>query len=319
MSTYTAAKSPRQWRHPASRCESHIEDKRQGEARREISWIPVETPESPSPKRDFAALGLKGHEYIFENNRLQGCEDKEQFADYLVREARVRSWYLSQTKRRGEPVQMKRRVEAPIKIVTTTFSPWLSEWTYQKLSLGEQVLEKLVLIRNRWLEKAGELLTGLAHILGYSFHADTSNPHFDLCLTRQDGKGGRIGRPGLRLMGPWVVGIDRQIRADVEIVTEKQAQLERSVANFRHRYGGKALPLDVQLARTLDIAADEVIGPELVTYRIEYVRGLPLLEEQRTAAKLAMLDRARQKLAASLPQARPQVRPKTRRDIIPEP
>ncbi len=294
MSTYTAAKSVRQWRHPASRSESHIQDKREGEARRQITYVPVETPALPSPKRNFAALGLEGYEFIRQGNEWRPCKGREEFADYLVAEARTRSWYIGRTTRDNYQIEMKRRVAAPIKVLTTTFSPWLSDWTYQRLSLGEAVLEKLKLIRDRWLKTAMNLIDGLAYVLGYSFHADTSNPHFDLCLSRQDGEGGRIGRAGLRLVGPWAVGVDRQLRAGAEVSPEKLAQAQRSADNFERRYPKeKRPPLDMGLAEKLDIASAEVLGGELEIYRIEYARMVPILEQQHAAAKQATLDQAR--------------------------
>jgi hypothetical protein len=189
---------------------------------------------------------------------------------------------------------MRRQVTTPIKVLTTTFSPWLSDWTYQNLSMKERVLEKLTLIRNRWIEAAMDLLGGLAHVLGYSFHADTSNPHFDLCLSRQDGQGGRIGPAGLKLVGPWVVGVDRQLRAGAKISAEKMAQATRSVCNFARRYPEKGVqPLDMQLAEKLDIASAQVLGQELETYRVEYVRMVPILEQGHAAAKQAALDPGR--------------------------
>jgi len=314
MSTYTAAKSVRQWRHPASRSESHIQDKGEGEARRQITFVPVKTPATPSPKRNFAALGLEGHEFIRQGNEWHPCKGREKFADYLVAEARTRSWYISETTRNGRQVQMKRRVEAPIKVLTTTFSPWLSEWTYQNLSLGEVVIERLRLIRNRWLAAAMKLVDGLAYVLGFSFHADTSNPHFDLCLSRQDGEGGRIGRAGLGLMGPWAVGVERQVRAGAEISPEKWAQAERSADNFARRYPGHA-PLDIEFAKRLDIASAEVLGGELEVYRIEYARMVPILEQQHAAAKQATLDQAR----LVLTRVPPVPGRRNRVEVVPEP
>jgi hypothetical protein len=306
MSTYTAAKTVRQQRHPASRSESHIKDKQEGEARRRTSWVPVASPEPPSPKRDFAALGLTGHEFILEDNRWRLCQDGEEFADYLVAQARKRSEYMRKTRRHGNPVEVRTRVAAPIKVLTTTFSPWLSEWTFQKLSQGEPVSEKLKLIGNLWMAGALKLLKEYAYLLGFSFHADTSNPHFDLCLSRQDGKGGRIGPPGFGLMGPWVVGVIRQLRAGAKIAPEKRSQCQRSLDNFVRRYGKDAsAPLDVHLARNLDIASDEVLGGELEVYRIAYAEQVPQLEKQHAAAKRAALERARLFLVREPPRGRP--------------
>jgi hypothetical protein len=139
-------------------------------------------------------------------------------------------------------------------------------------------------------------LAGLRYVLGYAFHADTDDLHFDLCLSRQDGAGGRIGEAGLRLCGPWVCGCDRQWRSGAKIRAEKANQLRRSVANFRHRYGPEAKPLDVTLARSLDAAADQVLGPELRPYVEAYAKQVPELERKHAAAQLAVVESAKAKL-----------------------
>lgn len=318
MSTHTKARNRRQWRHPASRCRSHQNDKRQGEARRETRFVPVDAPPRPSPQRAFDSL--QGHEYIRDGTEWKRCAGPEDFADFLEREARERSWYCSTTTRKGVPVEMKRPAATPIEVLTTTFSPWLSDWTESEIKAKRDPRKKLAEIRNRWLEEATRLLAKQRHVLGYSFHCDTDDLHFDLCLSRQDGKGGRTGEAGLRLVGPWCVGTSRQVQAGAVISKDKRRQLTRSVANFRRRYGDNAVPLDVALARALDAAAEAAIGPELKPHREAYAARVPELERQHAAAELAELEAAakqvREQLTAELP---PVAEPETTPEPEPEP
>ncbi len=293
MSTHTRARTRRQQRHSASRSRSHRRDKAQGEARQKTAWIGVEAPQHPSPERAFGAL--VGHEYIHENGQWRRCDDPEAYANYLEHEAGRRGWYRSTTTRQGQAVDMKRPATA-VEILTSTFSPWLSDWTADEIAAKRDPRQKLAAVRTKWLEAAHGLLGGLRYLLGYAFHADTDDLHFDLALSRQDGEGGRIGQAGLGLVGPWCVGTDRQLRAGAEVHPDKRRQMRRSVANFRRREGETAVPLDIALARALDAAAEEVIGPELLPYREAYAKRVPELERQHAAAQLAALQAAEEKL-----------------------
>ncbi len=295
MSTHTRARTRRQLRHPASRCRSHREDKRQGEARREKQWVPVEAPQHPRPERSFAPL--QGHEYTFDGSTWKRCVGEEEFADYLEAEAKRRNWYMDQTQRKGVPVKMKRPVATPIEVVTTTFSPWLADWTAAEIAAQRDPRPKLALIRNAWLKSAQEAFAGQRYVLGYAFHCDTpSAPHMDVILSRSSGQGDRIGETGLKLVGPWCTSTDRQVRSGAKIREDKRRQLTRSVANFRSRYGAEAVPLDVSLARAFDAAADAVLGVELQPYREAYAKRVPELERQHAAAQLAALQAAEAKL-----------------------
>lgn len=325
MSTHTKARNRRQWRHPASRCRSHQNDKHQGEARRKTKYVPVDAPSRPSPQRTFGAL--QGHEYIRDGAAWKRCAGPEDFANFLEWEARERSWYCSTTTRKGVPVEMMRSVATPIEVLTTTFSPWLSDWTAAEINAKRDPRRQLAEIRNRWLEEATRLLANERHILGYGFHADTSDLHFDLCLSRQDGKGGRVGKSGLGLVGPWCVGTSRQVQAGAVISKDKRRQLTRSVENFRRRYGDDAVPLDVALARALDAVAAAVIGPELLRYQEAYAARVPEMEQQHAAAELEELEAAAEKVRERLgmepppvakPETTPEPEPKPVREI-PEP
>jgi hypothetical protein len=90
------------------------------------------------------------------------------------------------------------------------------------------------------------------------------------------------------------------LRAGAEINPHKRKQMRSSVANFRHRYGNMAVPLDVSLARALDAAAEAVIGPGLLLYRKAYALRVPELERGHTASQLAALKAAEAKLRERL-------------------
>jgi hypothetical protein len=294
MSTHTKAKTKRQNRHPGSRGRSHKRDKDQGEARHETAWLAVNAPQRPSPARTFP--GLEGHEYRYDGKAWHRCLGPEEFGDYLEEEAKRRGHYMSRTTRKGVEVDMKRPVMAPLEVQTTTLAPWVSDWLAAELAAGRDPRPELIGIRNRWLAAAQHALNGQRYLLGYAWHCDTDDPHFDLILSRQDGQGGRIGAPGLRLVGPWCVGVNRQVRAGATIHAEKGKQLQRAVANFRHRYGAESKPLDVTLASVLDAAADAVLGAVLQPFREAYAARVPTLERQHAAAQLAVLQAAEEKL-----------------------
>ncbi|MDX2186148.1 MAG: hypothetical protein SFV32_04375 [Opitutaceae bacterium] len=150
--------------------------------------------------------------------------------------------------------------------------------------------------RDGLLDAAFSLLSGKRHLLGYSFHADTDDLHFDLVVSRQDGQGGRIGDPGLHLAGPWTVGVDRQLRAGAQIGADKVRNFESNVAKFRARYGAEAIPLDVALARALDVGAEEAIGDDLAPFKSTYALGVPAQERAHQQAALQALDDAKRKL-----------------------
>lgn len=200
------------------------------------------------------------------------------------------------TQRHGRPVKMKRKAGTPIEVLTTTFPPWLSDWTLAEFEAGRDPRPFLADIRNEWIARALARLDGQRFILGTAFHADTDDLHFDICTSRQDGTGGRIGEAGLRLVGPWCIGTDRQIRAGAQISQKKETQLSRSVANFRHRYGANSVPLDIELARDLDEAAAGIIGPSLDAFRVAYAERVPAVERANEAAELAAIEAARAKI-----------------------
>lgn len=268
--------------------------------------VRVPAPAHPRADRPFMAMGLEGHEFTYDGTRWSRCHKPEEFADYLETESHRRSFFVDETQRRGVAVKMKRKVGTPIEVLTTTFPPWLSEWVAAELRAGRDPRPQLAKLRSTWIGMVMERLHGERFLLGFAFHADTDDLHFDVCVSRQDGKGGRIGEAGLGLVGPWCVGVDRQLQAGADIAPLKRSQLSRSVGNFRRREGADAVPLDVQFARDLDGAADDVIGPALSLFKTAYARQVPALERQHAQAALDALDCARDQILSALPKSRRQ-------------
>jgi hypothetical protein len=262
--------------------------------------VRVEAPVRPGPRRQFSELGLEGHEMTYDGLRWARAADPEAFADYVQDEGDRRAAFIDETQRRGKVVRMKRTAGTPIEIITTSFPPWLSEWVASELRTGRNPRPQIARVRAAWARGALDLLDGQRYVLGFAFHADTDDLHLDLCVSRQDGNGGRIGKSGLGLVGPWCTAVDRQVRAGAEISQLKRTQLGRSVANFRRREGQDAVPLDVRLARILDAAADHIVGPILSLFKTAYATSVPTLERLHAEAELAALDAARERVARGM-------------------
>ena len=125
-------------------------------------------PQRPSPKRSFA--GLEGHEYIHENGQWRRCQDAEEFANYIEKENRRRSWFVDKTTRKGQPVEMLRRVKAALEILTVTFAPWLSDWTAVQLTAKKDPRARLAAVRTKWLTETQGIFSGEQYVLGYPRH-----------------------------------------------------------------------------------------------------------------------------------------------------
>jgi len=302
MSTFTKARTRRQQRHTDSLSKSHMEDKRAAESRRNVEWIAIPAPQYPGKKRDFQQLGLTGHAYKHCNGKWIRCEKPEEYADYIQIQSKKRDTYLDHTTRKGIPVTMKRRVKAPIEILVVPFAPYLTEYVHDELMAGRDPRPYLVQIRNLWLKGALKLFLAKRDIVGYSLHADTNWLHFDLALCRQDLGGHRIGKSGLMLAGPWNVGVDRQIRCGAKIASDKKVLFGGNVRRFRARYGAEAKPTDVILARMLDSAADEVLGPRIQRHKLAYANSVPQLEAMHRAAQLDRINSAKSILERNIPQ-----------------
>jgi len=305
MSTFSRPRSRRQLRHPGARSASHQADKAAAEARRELTPVFVPAARLPSPERPFTDLGLLGHEFLLEGDEWRKCADPEDFSDSLESRAKALAWFYQQTTRRGKPARMRRKTPTPIEIVTVTFPPWLSDWALARLRSGDDPRASLAAIRTEWLEATMTVMAGKRHLIGYAFHSDTSDLHFDLVVSRQDGEGGRIGDAGLGLAGPWTVGVDRQLRADASIASDKKRRFAHNIAKFRERKGAEAIPLDVLLARALDNAAANVLGEELTPFIKTYAASVPRLEREHRKAALEVLDRARRRVLGDPSQPEP--------------
>lgn len=167
MSTRSLLRTKRQRRHPASRSKSHRLDKLQGEARQRTVWVGLDAPERPNQSRSFP--GLDGHEYLFDGAMWTRCDGPEDFADHVEEQSDLRSWYKKQTTRNGVPVDMKRRVDAPLEVLTTTFEPALSDWTAAEIAAGRNPRPKLAAIRNLWLRGVQACLAGQERQKGSCF------------------------------------------------------------------------------------------------------------------------------------------------------
>ena len=296
MSTYTKAGTRRKRAHMGSRSSPHAADKAAAERRQSEEWIRVASPVRPSPARSWP---LKGHEakYNAESETWSPLHGQEQLGQYLEYETARRCSYFSQTTRKGKPVKMKRPIANPIEILTTTFSPPENNWIEEEFRAGRDPRPLLALLRNRWLARACARLKTQRIVLAMAVHCDTDDIHIDLACARALPDGTRIGKAGLMLSGPWMVGVDRQLRAGAVISPEKRAQFTRAGENFRRRFGDNAVPLDILLARDLDAVAGETIGPSLGKFVAAYAEKVPELEAAHKAAALAVLDAARAKLA----------------------
>lgn len=299
MATFTRARTSRQRYHSASRSTSHQQDKQRGEIRQKKAFVLVKAPARPSPVRDFSPY-LTGHEFRRTADGWERCQGAEEYGAYLDAEAERRSWFIDQTTRHGKPCRMRRRVGTPVELVTVTFPPWLSAWAHDQLRTGDvrATKAKLAQIRNRTAANACGMFERNRFVLGVAVHVDTSDIHLDYALSRQDGRGGRLGDgAALALVGPWAVGCERQVRAGATISATKRKRLARSILGFRRRHGEDAVPLDVRLARDLDAVALDVVGPELVPYIRGYAAQVPQLERAHQRAALEALAAARAKIA----------------------
>jgi hypothetical protein len=155
------------------------------------------------------------------------------------------------------------------------------------------------------MKVVAEMVSHQRHWIGVSCHTDTSDLHVDLLLSRYDGKGGKIGKPGLQLSGPWVVGVDRQLRAGAAIASYKRRQFRANLSKHQQRYGDDAVPLDVALSRALDECA-EMEMPELARYRADYARRVPELEHAHLKQRAENARRAAERLESLARAAEPE-------------
>lgn len=301
MSTYKTPRTKRQLRHMDSLSHTHKLDKAAGERRSATRHIRVESGPSPSPKRSFPEE-LTGHAFMFNpaGDGWRRCSRPEEYADFVEKEHESRGFYVDTVIRDGRPRRMRRQAARPLQYLTVTFPPWASDWLEESFRANRNPLPSLARIRGDWLARTLPRVAERRFLVGLAFHADTDDPHFDLCCSRQDGSGARIGEPGLGLVGSWCVGVDRQIRCGAPVSFEKRDKFERDMANFARRYGHDAVPLDLQIARDFDAAVDKELGQEIEPFKRAYAARVPELSRAHLERELAVLDRARAKIVSEL-------------------
>ena len=298
MSTYTRAssKSKRKLRHSAARGRTHAEDKRQAEARRGIFVV---LPKAAAGKvgPTLEERGMRSSERIHRGGRIIACEGEEQFADYIEAEAGERNWAYQHRMKLGKEVTVRIPVPTAVEVVVVSFSPWANAYIADLLAAGGDGNALALKAWSRFCDYAKSILVGdwERYFLGEALHADTHVLHGDLLLSRQE-DGMRVGRAGFTRSGPWFVGVDRQLRAGATINSKKQRQYRRSAQQHFRRYGQDSRPCDVLLARALDKACDETMGPELARYRVAYAASVPAREQAAAKAQLDRLEAAKDAL-----------------------
>lgn len=298
MATFIRANTRAQRAHSCARSAGHQRDKAQAEARALTDWIAI--PDSRPPKRE-RSIELASHEFTFDGARFHRCQGAEEYPRYLEAEATKRNWFWQETTRHGRPSRFRRRARTALEIHVITFAPWLAAHVQDEIENGRDPLPTLARIRERFMAKVAARLAGKRHIVGLAFHGDVpDHPHWDLCLSRQAGDGTRIGAAGLGLAGPWVVGVDRQLRSGASIAPAKEARFRGNLRKCAERTGTEQ-PHDVALARDLDDTASEVIGTALVPFMARYAAEVPKLEEANLKAAIARHEAARANLVAQLP------------------
>jgi|GEM_PF-2481957 len=296
---FTRIKTSKQARHAGSRSNDHKQDKAEGEARRQITFISVKTEPRPSPQRNFP--GVDAVEVIADPNseRWFTCKEPDEFGDYLTLQTKLLSRFYAKTLRHGEEEWMARSDPSLLKIHTVSFHPAHSQLIADLLSIDADARHLPRQIFEKFIAAAAELFRNKRNTIGAALHVDTDDLHVDVVVSR-NGPQGRIGKAGLGMVGAWCTTLDRQLRSNARISRQKRAQFDRSLANFRHREGNDAVPFDVQLARAFDAAAEEVLGAKLKPYLEQYAADVPALEEAHLKAELAQLKSACDKIEERL-------------------
>lgn len=267
----------------------HAKHRAQRERRR-LTAIMV--PALPSQERRNFPPELRSDTLILdEDGQWRKTTAPEEFARFLRKLSRRCDYWWDETTRHGKPTRMKRRTARPIEDLVVSVAPWLSDWIAGHNRTCTSPLPALSEIRNTWFVELLELLCRRRYVHALSLHADTADIHLDVICSRQlDGV--RIGTTANRTIGPWIVCVDRQLRAGARVSPAKRAAFERSIANYRRRYGD-AQPLDMQLAQMLDAVADRVIGAELILLKKAYAERVPENEERYRILQLQHLELAR--------------------------
>lgn len=297
MATFNYPRELSQFAHFSENHWSHERDKREAEKRKEMQWIAV--PRTGGPVRPLPSGVLSGFEIIRENETWRRCESPHELPEFLAQAAASRRFRMSQTRRNGKTVKMKRPVDTPIHGLCFTLSPPAASWCAAAIRAGrnpQQVLERIFL---RFGDAVCETLHGVRDVKGAAVHFKTRIPHMHVAFTHisGDGSGTRIGPRALGIIGPWMTGVDRQRRFGAKISRAKQEQFERAAANFRRRFKDRSEPpLDILLTRKLDEICAEEMGPSLKQFIDAYAERVPALEAAHRKAALATLDAARRRL-----------------------
>ncbi|ACB77396.1 hypothetical protein [Opitutus terrae] len=284
-------------RHTDQTTIEHGKDKEQGEARQTKAYLRYDVAPSPSPVRDLSALApwaLRREP----DGRFVQCTLEGEYGDFAESQAKARNWYYGPVRRKAGDGRVRRKCDSPLEYLVITAAPWLSQRVHDMLRVGDDPRPHLRRIFARWMTTVGGMVSHQRHWIGASCHTDTSDLHVDLLFSRYDGKGGKIGKPGLQLAGPWMVGVDRQLQAGASIASYKRRQFRSNLSRHQQRYGDDAVPLDLALSRGLDECA-QLEMPELAKYRADYARRVPELEHahlkqraenaRRTAERLESL------------------------------
>ena len=164
MSTFGKPSTSRQLRHPGARSRDHGIDKIEGERRKETTWLPIPAANYGTERNH----GLESYEYILDHaaRKLRRCKGPEEFSDFVEAEAAKRNWFNDLVPREGHttPQKMRRKVKKPIARLTTTFTPWLSDWAYwSKISVDPT--PDLKRIRTAFINTTVKLLDRERHVL----------------------------------------------------------------------------------------------------------------------------------------------------------
>ncbi len=306
---FTRTKTRRQREHSGSRSRTHREDQAAGEVRRQFRTFSVPASPSPSPKRDFG--DLEGFELIrCEGGTWRRCEDPEEFGAFLNAEARARTSYKAVVSRHGHPESITRHDPTPIHIHTVVWHPAVSDWVAAEIKAGGDPKPAMREMLRRYIPSILKQFKGCRHVLGLAVHI-TDDPHLDICVSRQ-GPNGRIGRAGLHHAGPWLVGVDRQLRAGATVNPRKRHQYDRAMANFGRRYGIDAVPFDFALTRAFDHVAGTVLGDQLQPFMTAFADRVPAIERAHARAALLELERAREVILEDIRQSTGEITPPTR-------
>jgi hypothetical protein len=240
----------------------HKEQKAAGESRDAERWLLL--PSSPGLSTESAeTFGLVGHNFILRDG-IPVQVSSQEYVDFLATEKKKRSSYVG-PKRRGQKITQTRiKCGTPLVEITPTPAPWVGDFFYIGAQTAPDRVEAALVELSMRLVPVIERLTG-CRVLSFSLHFDTgarrAHPNFALTKVTGDENGVMrlIKKDGLRLAGPWAVGVDRQQRSGI-VYGPNDAKLRRALDKFRERHPDWGLPTDIQICRCFDEIAEELFG-----------------------------------------------------------